>query len=244
MKYKIHLKIILYLFLQFCFFSIATTVFYIIKNISDYGRTTVFASFFISVTLITVIAIIKIKIVKSLLQIKFNLTLVFDLSVSLRLLSIGSSLVYDVSIIPTSSLLTRLFNVTCVISFIVYMVLVFLTYTFPYDLKPKRYLLLTILYKVIEPFILFCVALILSPIFNFNVSIINNNLDIENLRLSILSVLSLLIFLYIYFALKTSLNNKRKEAEYSTLEAIILFIGTMPIIQLIPFVAGIVFILH
>jgi hypothetical protein len=64
-----------------------------------------------------------------------------------------------------------------------------------------------------------------------------------DLNLSILSVIGIIIFLFIYLTKKIILNSKREELEFSAIEAIILYIGTMPIIYLIPFIRDILFLL-
>jgi hypothetical protein len=240
---KIYLKIALYLLLQLCFFATTTFLIYITRNGNFINGANNFAIYIVSVITISAISIIKFKIIDSLLRMKIMLSIVFELLISFRILSVGLGLIYYDYIIP-GSLLTRIINITCIAGFGVYMILIYKTYTSQVGLKPIKYLLLTVLYKVIEPIILFCFAFIFSFIFIFDDYINNDYFSDSELNLSILSAIGIIIFLFMYLRGKIILNIKRDEPEYSILEVIILFIGTIPIIQITPFIVGIVFLLH
>jgi hypothetical protein len=93
MKLKTHLKIVLYLFLQLCFAEIISCFLYALENGNIINGINVFFICTTSAILITVISIAKVKTIKSLLQMEILLTLIFELCISFRLISISTVIV-------------------------------------------------------------------------------------------------------------------------------------------------------
>jgi hypothetical protein len=244
MNLKIYFRITLYIFLQISFTTLATSIIYIIRNGNFIDGINIFVIYIVTAVLIAVISITKFKIVETLLKMKFILILIFELLITIRLLSIGISFVIDEYSASSGSVLTRLINFTCVTGFIVYMILVYKIYEFQYDVKPKRYLLLTLIYKIIESIIIYSIDENYQYILPSNDFTINVDFYFIDLVLSILSLIGISVFLFIYLTVKFILNSKRADSEFSFLEAIILYIGTIPVVSLIPFFNKISFLSH
>jgi hypothetical protein len=242
MKLKNHLKIVLYLFLQLCFAEIISCFLYALVNGNIINGINVFFICITSAILITVISIAKAKIIKSLLKMEILLTLIFELCISFRLLSISTVIVAKnelMLLIPFSLPSVAVF--LCTLSFIVYFILTLKKHEKLYSFKEIIiYLVLTITYKIIETGIWYVIAFTL-PSSDLTTS---TGFITEILIKTAITLVGIFIFLYIYLMSKINVNNKREKQENPTLEVVILFIGTIPLTHLMTYVMVIRYLLH